>query len=434
MFSLTPEAIDAWNIQLPFITAGVSQLVDAVPDAGEWAILLEYPIPQVGKRIDVVILAHDAVLIIETKTGYAATSARRQVEDYALAMACFHEGSAGRAIVPMVVSNAPTAAVLELSGFEILIRPCILSSTEDFGKELVKICAVVVNRSAEAINAETFDAARFRPIPPIIEAAVKLYAGMDVFEIGHSAAAREDLDKTTNALLDVIIKTREEGAERRKAICFVTGVPGAGKTLVGLNAVHRNELQDCSMFLSGNGPLVKIIREALIRDVVKRSGQTRRAAELAVQTFIGSVHRFADSYYEDGNGASPVDNVIVFDEAQRAWDEKRNLRAGRPEVSEAKMLLEIMDRREDWSVIVALIGGGQEINSGEAGIAEWGRAVAEFPHWDVYASPEVLSGGISVEGFKLFEVPDSHPSRIHAHVNLHLNVSTRSIRSQHNSD
>jgi hypothetical protein len=434
-FALTPEAIDAWNLQLPFLSTGMLKLSEEIPDAGAWPILLEYPIPQIGKRIDAIILAHNAVLVIETKTGYAANSARRQVEDYALALACFHEASANKKIVPLVVSDAPTTIASEVSGFEKLIRPCILSSTAELGPTLVKVCAVVLDRDSPAIDGDRFDEARFRPIPPIIDAAVKLYAGMDVFEIGHAAAAQEDLGKTTNALLDVIGRTREVSTQRKKAICFVTGVPGAGKTLVGLNAVHRNELQESAMFLSGNGPLVKIIREALIRDVVKREKKTRRAAELALHAFVGSVHRFADFYYDkDGQGPTPVKNVIVFDEAQRAWDAKQNEHAKRPPVSESKMLLEIMDRHDDWAVIVALIGGGQEINRGEAGLAEWGRALAGFSHWDVFASPEVLSGGITVSGFKLFEEPDAFPERIFAHENLHLRVSTRSIRSQHNSD
>lgn len=228
---------------------------------------------------------------------------------------------------------------------------------------------------------------------------------MDVFEIGHACAAREDLERTTNTLVQIVLDAQASG---QKAICFTTGVPGAGKTLVGLNTVHRPEIKNFSAFLSGNGPLVKVIQEALIRDVVQRSRLdnqrvTRRQAELEVRTFVHNVHRFADQYYGEGR-REPAQNVVVFDEAQRAWDAEQNKRAERPQVSEPEMMLEVMDRRSDWAVLIGLIGGGQEINRGEAGLAEWGRALARFPHWRVYASPTVLRPDSPV-GFRLFESP-----------------------------
>jgi hypothetical protein len=408
-----------------------------IPEARAWHILLEYPIPQIGKRIDAVLLAHNTVVVIETKTGVAATSARRQVEDYSISLACFHEASAGRAIVPIVVSNAHASQVFEKSDYQKLIRSCRVAKTTDFGAQLVCACAEVVQRHESAIDPRVWDEALFRPIPPIIDAAVKLYAGMDVFEIGHAAAAREDLQKTTGALVDVVAQARNEG---RNAICFVTGVPGAGKTLVGLNAVHHTELKDVSMFLSGNGPLVKIIREALIRDITKREGASRRTAENTIQTFVANVHRFADDH-ANNEAKPPTRNVIVFDEAQRAWDQEQNsrpLRSGngmnRPATSEPHMLLDIMNRRSDWAVIIALVGGGQEINRGEAGLSEWGRSLASFPKWHVYASDEVLAGSIRADGFQLFVKPDPHPDRVHPRKDLHLRTNTRSIRAQKISD
>jgi hypothetical protein len=196
---------------------------------------------------------------------------------------------------------------------------------------------------------------------------------MDVFEIGHACAAREDLEKTTNALVQIVLHAR---AHAQKIICFTTGVPGAGKTLVGLKTVHRPEIKDESVFLSGNGPLVRVIQEALVRDVVERTRirarrKTRRQAELEIQTFVHNVHRFADQY-SGQDRRMPVQRIIVFDEAQRAWDDEQNKRAKRPRVSESEMMLEVMDRHSDWAVIIALVGGGQEINRGEAGLAEWG--------------------------------------------------------------
>ncbi len=259
---------------------------------------------------------------------------------------------------------------------------------------------------------------------------------MDVFEIGHACAARDDLDKTTNALVKAVLDAR---ANKQKIICFTTGVPGAGKTLVGLNTVHRPEIKNFASFLSGNGPLVKVIQEALVRDVVKRNRNqnqpvTRRQAQLEVQAFVHNVHRFADEYYGEGQ-RQPVQRVIVFDEAQRAWDEDENARAGRPRVSEPRMMIEVMDRHSGWAAIIALIGGGQEINRGEAGLAEWGRALARFPHWRIHASARVLNGDAGAAGFRLFETADDpYPERIIQSEALHLNVCTRSIRAQRISD
>ena len=214
-------------------------------------------------------------------------------------------------------------------------------------------------------------------------------------------------------------------------------MPGSGKILVGLNAVHHKDLRDSASFLSGNGPLVKILREALIRDDIRRprengARRTRRAAETTVQAFIQSVHRFADAHYK-GQSPAPAQRVLVFDEAQRAWDAKQNERAKRPAVSEAHMMIDVMNRHDGWVVLVCLVGGGQEINRGEAGLSEWGVALRNFEDWNVYASPEVLndkSGG----PFSLFKENDPKPDRITMVEDFHLRVCNRSIRSKNISD
>lgn len=435
-FPLTPQAIESWIAQLPTLRVGIAHLLSVMPESTEWSLLLEYPIPIVGKRIDAVILARDFLIVIEIKTGNSPTSAARQVDDYALNLACFHEETKDRTVVPVVVTDGITAANSAITDFDSLIEKCQTTSAANLGTLLVNISQTYGHLDQPSIAAETWDYGRFRPIPPIIEAAVALYAGMDVFEIGHACAAREDLTRTTDALTKIVIDAQ---ARKEKVICFTTGVPGAGKTLVGLNTVHRPEVKNSSTFLSGNGPLVKVIQEALVRDIVKRSRfqearVSRRQAELEVQAFVHNVHRFADQYYGQ-HRHEPAQNVIVFDEAQRAWDGEQNARAKRPPVSEPEMMIEVMDRHTEWAVIIALIGGGQEINRGEAGLAEWGRALAKFPHWKVHASPKVLSQENAAAGFCLFEAAaDSHPERIIPSDALHLNVCTRSIRAQRISD
>ena len=429
-FPLTPQAIEAWHLQLPFLVAGATELIRNRPEAKDWGLLLEYPIPIVGKRIDAVLLARNLIVVIETKTGASLTCAARQVDDYALNLACFHEFREHRTVVPLVVGDAPVAANSTRTDFDSLIERCRFASTGELGNVLENLCQQYVKKDQAQIDIDSWNQGRFRPIPPIIAAAVALYSGMDVFEIGHACTAREDLEKTPGALVQAVLSARSHA---QKVICFTTGVPGAGKTLVGLNMVHRPEIKDFGVFLSGNGPLVKVLQEALVRDVVRREGMSRSQAQLEVRTFVHSVHRFADQYYGEGK-QQPVENVVVFDEAQRAWDSKENERSGRPKVSEPEMMLDVMDRRSDWAVIVALIGGGQEINRGEAGLAEWGRAIKHFPHWRVLAPPNVLRAD-SASVFRLFEM-EGEPSAntiIEAPA-LHLSVCTRSIRAQQISD
>lgn len=429
-FPISPQAIEAWGLQLPMLRLGVSHLLKSRPTAEKWGVLLEYPIPMVGKRIDAVLLAHNVIFVIEVKTGESSTSAARQVDDYALNLACFHEHSQGQTIVPIVVADADVWMSNARTDFDDLVESCRFARTNNFGAVLERLCNEYIDKNVSKIDVDTWDSGRFKPIPPIIDAAVALYSGMNVFEIGHSCAAREELERTTDALVHSVQQARSIPA---KIVCFTTGVPGAGKTLVGLNTVHQPELKQDSLFLSGNGPLVRVIQEALVRDVVKREhGKTRRQAEIEVQAFVHNVHRFVQEYYVERK-QEPKHNVVVFDEAQRAWDAEQNKRKGRANISEPEMMLDIMDRHSDWAIIIALIGGGQEIHRGEAGLTEWGRALARFPHWTVYASPLVLRES-SPTSFRLFDIAESNSERVVAVDALHLSVSLRSIRAQRISD
>jgi broad-specificity NMP kinase len=198
-----------------------------------------------------------------------------------------------------------------------------------------------------------------------------------------------------------IEQARQEG---RKLICFVTGVPGSGKTLAGLNIIHNRDLHEGSLgvFLSGNGPLVKVLSEALARDHSERTGQSIAESRRRVSTFIQNVHRFIDAHFT--SSIPPPDRVVVFDEAQRAWNREQSQRKFKRDRSEPEIMLDIMDRHEGWAVIVALVGGGQEINTGEAGLGEWGRALADrFQHWTVLVSPHAVKGAPGDHSDVLFD-------------------------------
>ena len=210
---------------------------------------------------------HDVIVAIETKTGLSATTAERQVDDYAINLACFHEPSAKRTVVPMVISDGHVASAGARPFADDVVRPCRRANTNGVGEVLIRIASEECHFGSPPIDPAAWDAGIFHPIPPIIDAAVRLYSDNEVFEIGHASAAREDLDKATNRLTTIVRRANETN---EKAICLITGVPGSGKTLVGLNAVHHPDIRETASFLSGNGPLVKILREALIRDDVRR--------------------------------------------------------------------------------------------------------------------------------------------------------------------
>lgn len=263
----------------------------------------------------------------------------------------------------------------------------------------------------------------YLPTPTIIEAAQHLYAGQNVREISRSHAGSENLTDTTNAILEAIKQAQQSD---EKIICFITGVPGAGKTLAGLNIVH-NTKSGTGVFLSGNGPLIKVLSEALARDHTKRTKKSidKSRREIA---FVQNVHSFLNFYH--GNDQIPEDRIILFDEAQRAWNAEHSNRKFKRDFSEAEMLFKIMDRRDGWAAIVALIGSGQEINTGEAGLAEWGKTLNEkYPHWKIFISPELKEGASKIANYKLFEKAPMNLS-ITEHEELHLKVSIRSYKAE----
>ena len=431
-FPIPPEQIEAWHEQLAPLKAAISALIESSERcATESRVLLEYPIPRIGKRIDAVLLVRDLIIVIEFKTGESSGSGKAQVEDYAFLLSYFHEPSRGRRIVPLLVRQHQREA--EWTGTPIAgVQPTVTASYSELGRCLIEIVSRTGDPSTPCVAKDDWDHGRFKPVPAIIDAAVALYSGMDVFEIGHACSSNESLERTTAAIVAAVHRARQNS---QKLICFVTGVPGSGKTLGGLNAVHHSELRGSASFLSGNRPLVNVLKEALIRNVLERAekaGQemTRANASRQVETFVHNVHRFAEEYF--ANEQKPSQQVIVFDEAQRAWNVAQNRKRFGRSVSEPQMLLEIMSRHTDWAVVIALVGGGQEINRGEAGLAEWGRALAAIGGWKVVAAPGVLEGSAATAGSRLFE--NITYADVAADSSLHLEVSLRSIRAERISD
>lgn len=290
------------------------------------------------------------------------------------------------------------------------------------------ILATVSKRSGEQqISIQDWDESPYHPVPSIIEAAIALKSGLSIREIAHCEASEHEIESVRKTIQSYVDEAR---ATNKHVICFLTGVPGSGKTLVGLSLAHSRENQlNAIHFMSGNGPLVKVLQHLFTQES-RSAGANAANARIEAQTLIENVHVFARTYTQDDQQREPSNHAIIFDEAQRAWNRAQNKKKFNRDYSEPEMLLGIMERHKDWAAVIALVGGGQEINDGEAGLEEWGRALAERPkEWCVYASPEVLEGGPSTAGHRLFEIR-SAGLPVQTDPALHLRTSNRSLRAE----
>lgn len=449
-----------------------------IPWGNEHAeILLEYSIPRLGKRIDVVLLLRGIVFVIEFKAGQDnyLQSDIEQVMDYALDLKNFHQDSHNRVIVPILVATEArdSSHELKFSVYNDNIYNPLMSNVDSLQN--------IIDRVIESENAQPsaendfaqWSISRYSPTPTIIEAASALYQSHSVEDITRHEAAGAALEETTQFVLDVIKRSKQNG---EKSICFVTGVPGAGKTLVGLNVAIQQSLKEekapeedrnLAVYLSGNGPLVKVLTAALAKDKQRRERDKGRKCNISdakreVSQFIQIIHRYRSNMLakiklpvENGRleidetksvahktaGHGEVEHVAIFDEAQRSWDmehlaawlAKGGSRGGMKKVpdfpmSEAEFLIWSLDLRKDWAVIVCLVGGGQEINTGEAGIGEWLRAVNEtFPEWKVYISKHLTDKEYAEGNVSELVAKNNNVQQVDQ---LHLAVSMRSFRAE----
>ncbi len=419
----------AWAQDLSRLRQALFDLESVRPEASSWTVLLEFEIPRKMKRIDAVLLADDTILLLEMKSHSATVSDCMQAEEYALLLHYFHAPSDRRRIVPLVVSpvpfKAPTMRQQELAFVETaaywIVPPARLGWTN-----LSSHLASIPTSTERPIDPDSWNAGEYRPVPTIIEAALSLQAGLGIGEIAHSRAAQHDVAGLTGFVQQKIQEAQNHGLH---IALFITGVPGSGKTLVGLNLAFSTQMKlDAIHFMSGNGPLVKVLQTVLARFQQSR-GLRALDAKHHAQTLVENVHVFARTYSDDPHERAPSNHVVLFDEAQRAWDREQNFAKFKRNYSEPEMLLKIMERHADWAVVVALVGGGQEINTGEAGLEEWGRSLATSAKpWTIYASPEALAGGTSVAGSRLVAT-DAQPLTVNAEPALHLRVPVRSIKS-----
>lgn len=426
---------DAWIAQIRLLKNALSKYNDG-------SVIFEYTIPRVGGRIDNVVLLHDTIFVLEFKVGNEvyAGSAATQARTYAIDLANFHEESHNKTIVPILIATDALECDLQISKYKNNVYDVIYTN----GNNLTKIFDRFKKLFSSQIQLDKWLNSRYVPTPTIIEAAEILYNNHSVDDISQNEAA-ENLTKTSTAVQKIIEYSKQN---HQKSICFITGVPGAGKTLAGLNIAIENQKttgKNYSCFLTGNQPLVSVLREALARDDNKRTGVPIGEARDNVKSFIQIIHHFRDESLKNLD-IPPVDNVVIFDEAQRAWqqaqlsnfmnekkaailnklpDDKRHKILS---MSEPELLIEYMNRHQDWTVIVCLVGGGQDINTGEAGIQEWFDSLRRsYPDWKVYVSNKITEeeyvGNNSfdklIEGLNCKTVEE-----------LHLSISLRSFRSE----
>lgn len=436
----------------------INSLKEALKDySGRGSIYLEYNIPRMGRRVDAIVLIDGIVFILEYKTGRQTfnQSARNQVWDYALDLKNFHADSKDRILVPIVVVPCALNEDCQLtpkSSADKVYEP-LFTNTRQLGTAIQNILVLDQATVRHSQSDDVWANSGYEPTPTIIEAAIALYEKHSVADITKSGG---DIEKTSKALNRIIDHCRKE---KRKAICFITGVPGAGKTLIGLNiAIELFNQGIGAVYLSGNYPLVEVLQEALTRDYIERkriitSNEEKKTrpkkgdAKREVKAFIQMIHHYRDQYLEGVDITAndirpkpgyfesntdkayiPAEHVAIFDEAQRAWTKEELQRFMREKkniqnfpYSEPEYLISCMDRQRDWGVVVCLVGNGQSINKGEAGLNEWIASIQRrYKSWDVYISQTILSKE---------QERDIAPQLKHQE-ELHLEMSMRSFRSE----
>lgn len=431
--------------------------------SGHGSVYLEYNIPRMGRRADAIVLIDGIVFVIEFKTYEQkfTHSSEIQVWDYALDLKNFQLGSRDRILIPILVATNEKEKNCDftLTPFEDNVYKPLKTNEQRLGD--------CINHAMSNIRSEVQESddewakSGYDPTPTIIEAAIALYEEHNVADITKHDG---DVEQTAICINKIIEDCK---SNKKKAICFVTGVPGAGKTLIGLEtAIEQFNKGEKAVYLSGNFPLVEVLQEALARDYVRRSREeykngstlekpcTKAEAKSKVKAFIQMIHHYRDLYLEgtrvDDNRIVPIpeyfiknndkayiptEPIAIFDEAQRAWTKeelrrfmKEKKRINNFPYSEPEYLISCIDRRQDWGVIICLIGGGQEINKGEAGIREWINSLnRSFRHWDIYISDKLTekeyAGG---DALGLISAKE----KLHIESNLHLAVTMRSFRSE----
>ena len=432
----------AWGDSVPLIQSQLALVVADHRAAASWKVHLELPLYRLRKRVDLVVLTDAAIVVVELKVGESMFlgSDIRQAEEYALDLRDFHSGSLDQRIVPCLwCTDAGPSDPLLCHHRRHRVSTVHTLGREDLPRLLRQLATLPASPS---LVRDSWEHSAYRPVPSVIEAATTIFGDHDVRNIARADAS--NLDQTAARVVELIASARTLG---HRALIFVTGVPGSGKTLAGLQSVHDavatgGEDEGDIVYLSGNTPLVTVLREALARDRHARSAGTSKRRTIAevrrdVRARIQHIIDFLRDAVSDGSAAAPHEHAIVFDEAQRAWDERHGQKKFSRAASEPQLLLEIMSRHDDWCALVCLVGGGQEINAGEEGVAGWGDALRNLApdvakSWQIHAPRQIVHGDNTTGGLGLGNLPEC--MAIHDDDALSLRVPLRSYRSPRLAD
>ncbi len=418
----------SWEEEIPI-------LKDQLKDFSEGRIIFEYVIPRMGKRIDIIFISANIVFLLEFKVGNNEAGAYNQVLDYALNLKNFQKESHDKLLIPITVITEAEEQRNHLEIYEDKVAKPLFANKNNIA-DIIK--EVIAKNKEPYFDYSAWENSIYLPTPTIIEAAQALYTNHSVEDITRSDAEKQNLSSTTDSIESIIAHSKITG---RKSIIFITGVPGAGKTLVGLNVAnskHDAKAGEHAVFLSGNFPLVAVLQEALARDLIKReklkgNALDKKNAIRKISAFIQIIHRYRDDFI--GNTTPPTERIVIFDESQRAWTHtkiasfmvRRKRIKGFP-CSEPEFLISTMDRLKGWGVIICLVGGGQEIDSGEAGIQEWFDSLRRsFRHWDIYTSKRIGDSNYTW-GRDWNELLQA--LNVEYNENLHLSSSMRSFRNE----
>lgn len=461
-----PAQVQAWDEEITLLQEILKEWKN-----DEAEVIFEYTIPRLNKRVDVIILLKNIIFCLEFKVGQNLYLQQdmEQVMDYALDLKNFHKESRQEVIVPILIAtNAINCSdVLQTSVYHDQIYNPLLVNSSGLASAIRNVVEREKATMSHRLNISHWLISRYEPTPTIVEAATALYMNHSVEDITRKEASGKTLQQTTDYILDVIQHSREK---KEKSICFVTGVPGAGKTLVGLNvAIMQSDKENkfdaddsLAVYLSGNGPLVKVLTEALARDKKARDGSNISDARREVKRFIQEIYNYREEMLgkikipikngqleidtsaalpEEHSGFAEIEHVAIFDEAQRSWNLKKladwlarggsygnKRKVPNFPMSEAEFLIWSLNLRKDWAVIVCLVGGGQEIHNGEAGIGEWIKACnTMFPSWNVYISDHLTDKEYAEGNVKHLLANNSNVTFAS---DLHLSVSMRSFRAE----
>ena len=426
-FEINTDQRDAWENQINELKNKLSKCkIDG-------DIIFEYDIVRLGKRIDVILLIRHMVFSLEFKNGknvYTAEDAR-QAEDYAIDIKNFHKESENLYVCPILI--ATDAKEINNQSYEAYSDKQVKLQKENSNTFINKISDIsFLYGDDEKIDFEKWFNSPYYPTPTIIDAAIQAFQTHNITEIAHSEAGQEDINRCEDTI-DMVIDYAKEHEE--KCICFVTGVPGAGKTLVGLDTVTKNLAKgrdNLSVYLSGNGSLVTVLREALIQSSKKSN---KKVNSTAVKTLIQGSFEFR-KYYMVTN-ETPAEKILVFDEAQRVWNKEKLMdwtskkMKTELQVSEPHFLVDVMNRHTGWAVIICLVGLGQDIYNGEVGINEWFRTIIQdFDDWKIFYSSEIFG---QIEDKNIDKKMILNYDNAVQNDTLHLKTSIRSFRADKQS-